>query len=102
MGGDVAVLSCTELCYHCLTLLGDSTMLKAYVLIETAIGAGPRVSGLLQAMQEVRSADRVTGPHDVIAVVEVVDLGALGRLLSDRVHPLPGVQKTTSCVVVPS
>lgn len=76
-------------------------MLKAYVLIETAIGTSPNVVGQLRAVEEVLYVDRVTGPHDIIAVVEVVDLPALHGLLADRVHPLPGVEKTITCVAVP-
>ena len=82
------------------TLFWDDEMLRAYVLIETATGAGPNLASLLRSMKEVRSADRVTGPHDVIVVAEVVDLEALGKWLSERVHPLPGIQKTLTCVVV--
>ncbi len=44
-------------------------MLTVYVLIETAVGTSPKLVELLRAIQEVRSADRVTGPHDVIAKV---------------------------------
>ncbi len=75
-------------------------MLKAFVLIETATGTSPRVVSLLKATPEVRSAHRVTGPHDIIAIVEVSDLEALGTWLADKVHPLPGVQKTVTCVAV--
>ncbi len=75
-------------------------MLKAFVLIETATGASPGVVSLLEASQEVRSAHRVTGPHDIIVIVEVADLEALGTWLEDKVHPLPGVQKTVTCVAV--
>lgn len=75
-------------------------MLKAFVLIETATGTSPKVVGLLKATPEVQSVHRVTGPHDIIAVVEVSDLEALGTWLADKVHPLPGVQKTVTCVAV--
>jgi len=75
-------------------------MLKAFVLIETAVGTGPSVANLLKATPNVKSADRVAGPHDIIAVVEVEDLDALGKWLSSRVHSLPGVQKTVTCVSV--
>ena len=75
-------------------------MLKAFVLIETDMGASPGVVSFLEATQEVRSADRVTGPHDIIVMVEVADLKALSTWLAGKVHPLPGVKKTVSCVAV--
>ena len=75
-------------------------MLKAFVLIETATGTSPRVVSLLKATPEVRSVYRVTGPHDIIAVIEVSDLEALGTWLANNVHSLPGVQKTVTCVAM--
>ncbi len=75
-------------------------MLKAFVLIETSTGTSPRLVSLLKATQEVQSVYRVTGPHDIIAIIEVADLEALGTWLADKVHPLPGVQKTVTCVAV--
>ena len=75
-------------------------MLKAFVLIETATGTSPRVVSLLKATPEVRAVHRVTGPHDVIAVIEVSDLEALGKWLERSVHSISGVQKTVTCVAV--
>ena len=75
-------------------------MLKAFVLIETATGTSPRVVSLLKATPEVRSVDRVTGPHDIIVVIEVSDLAALGTWLEDNARSLPGVQKTVTCVAM--
>ena len=77
-------------------------MVTAFVLVETGVGTGPKVVGSLKALPEVRMVDRVTGPYDVIATVELVDLQALGTFLNDRVRMLPGVQKTVTCVVVKS
>ena len=76
-------------------------MTGAFILIETAIGTSSAVLGGLKALQEVRSAERVTGPYDVIAQVETVDLEALGGLLENRIHSLLGVQRSVTCVVVP-
>lgn len=75
-------------------------MVTAYVLIETAVGTGGAVAKSLKALKEVKSADRVTGPYDVITNVETEDLHALDGFLQQRVHPLQGVKKTITCVVV--
>ena len=76
-------------------------LLKAYIFIETSVGTSPKIVAALRALQEVRSAERVTGPHDVIAVVETFDLQALGGLMQERVEVVPGVQRTLTCIVVP-
>ena len=75
-------------------------MLKAYVLIETEVGTSPKVVESLRAIQEVLSVSRVTGPHDVIATIETLDIDALGGLLQDVVRSIPGVLRTVTCVVV--
>ena len=80
---------------------GGVIVLKAFILIETAVGPSPQVSCRLNAMQQVRSVDRVLGLYDVIAEVETFDVPALGDLLQDRVRPLPGVATVVASVVVP-
>ncbi len=75
-------------------------MIKAYVLIETATGSSPQLAENLRALSEVRSAHYVVGPYDVIAIVEAVDLPALRGFLEDRVWPLSGVAKTTTCLAL--
>ena len=80
---------------------GGVIVLKAFILIETAVGTSPQVSCCLNAMQQVRSVDRVLGLYDVIAEVETFDVPALGDLLQDRVRPLPGVATVVASVVVP-
>ena len=76
-------------------------MIKAYVLIETTVGTSAKLLGGLKAIQEVRSISRVTGPHDIIALVETFDLEALGGFVEERIHTFPGVQRTITCVIVP-
>ena len=43
---------------------------KAFILIETAVGRNKEVVALLSKLGGVRSVDMVTGPYDIIAVVE--------------------------------
>ncbi len=75
-------------------------MTTAYVLISALVGRGPQVLASLGGLREVRFAERVNGPHDIIAKVEVADLIALGRFVQDKVHTVPGVVKTITCVAV--
>ena len=75
-------------------------MTTAYVLISALVGRGHQVLASLGGLREVRFAERVNGPHDIIAKVEVADLIALGRFVQDKVHTVPGVVKTITCVAV--
>ena len=48
----------------------------------------------------VVSVDAVTGPFDVIALLESDDLDKLGRAITDAIQQVSGVQRTTTCLVV--
>ena len=56
---------------------------RAYILIETVVGRTAEVSAALDAMPAMTRVDTVTGPYDVIAIVEAEDLPSLGNLISD-------------------
>ncbi|MBM3183419.1 MAG: Lrp/AsnC family transcriptional regulator [Chloroflexi bacterium] len=75
---------------------------KAYVLIETAVGKTKEVVAALQAqkLKEVKSVDLVTGPYDIIAVVEHDDFNAIGNLVTEKIHPVPGIARTVTCLSI--
>lgn len=73
---------------------------RAYVFVESTLGKAIQVAEGLARVPGVATAHAVTGLYDVIALVEVENLAALGELLSQRIHRLPGVVKTTTNVVV--
>ena len=75
-------------------------MVKAYVLIEAKVGTS---TGLMQTLRDnpsVVSASRVTGPYDVIAVVQKDDLGGVHDLVTEQIHHLDGVLRMTTSVAV--
>ena len=71
---------------------------KAFVLIETAVGKTKNVTNALRQLEEVKSADAVTGPYDVIAVIEQESLADIGDLVTSRIHPIPGISRTVTCL----
>jgi len=73
--------------------------IKAYVLANVEIGSGAGVVEGLLAIEEVRSAENVTGPFEVIAVVEVDDTATLGELLISKIEATKGITSTLTCVV---
>ena len=73
---------------------------KAYILIETSVGKTREVANSLKNVGEINSVDMVTGPYDVIAVIEATDINAMGNLVTDKIHTLSGVVRTVTCVVV--
>jgi DNA-binding Lrp family transcriptional regulator len=75
---------------------------KAYVLIETAVGKTKEVVTALQnqKVKEIKSVDLVTGPYDIIAVVEHEDFNAIGNLVTEKIHPVPGIARTVTCLSI--
>jgi len=75
---------------------------KAFVLIETEVGKTKDVVAALQSqkVKEIKSVDLVTGPYDVIAVVEHDDFNAVGGLVTERIHPIPGIKRTVTCLSI--
>ena len=47
---------------------------KAFVLIETEVGKTKDVIAALQKLKGVVSVDTVTGPYDIIAILQVVGI----------------------------
>lgn len=73
--------------------------IKAYVLASVEVGSGAGVVEDLLAIEGVKSAENVTGPFDLIAVVEVDDTTALGNLLISKIESIKGITNTLTCVV---
>ena len=73
---------------------------KAFVLIETAVGRTKEVATALQKLEGVSSVDPVTGPYDIIAIVEGKNLTAIGDLVTDGIHPIPGISRTVTCLAI--
>jgi len=73
--------------------------IKAYVLANVEVGSGAGVVEDLLAIEGIKSAENVTGPFDVIAVVEVDDTRALGNLLISKIETTKGITNTLTCVV---
>ncbi len=75
-------------------------MMQAYVLVQTEMAQSAKVAARLAAIDGVTAADEVTGPYDVIAVVEAADVVVLGREVLARVQAVEGISRTITCPVV--
>ena len=73
---------------------------KAYVLVEIAVGQTREVANALGGVRSIQSADLVTGPYDVIVVIEGEDINAVARQVEQEIHPVAGVMRTVTCVVI--
>jgi DNA-binding Lrp family transcriptional regulator len=73
---------------------------RAFVLIEVAVGKTREVVTALRKVDGVQSVEAVTGPYDIIAVVEKPDVNAVGDLVTRNVHSISGIARTVTCLTV--
>lgn len=73
---------------------------RAYVLIATDISKTADVVAQLRSIPGVIMADTVAGTYDAVAVVEGADPQAVGRLIMNQIHGLPGLRHTHTLVAL--
>lgn len=73
---------------------------KAFVLIETAVGKTKEVMASIQQLEGIESVDTVTGPYDIIAVIEAETLNEIGDLITGKIHAIDGISRTVTCLAV--
>ncbi len=73
---------------------------KAFILIETAVGKTREVANILGELGGMKSVDVVTGPYDIIVVLDAPDINTMGGLVTEKIHTISGVVRTVTCVAV--
>lgn len=74
--------------------------MKAYVLIKIRAGEVKEVVRQLRKSSNVVEANMTFGPYDAVAVVDALDIGAIGSLIASTIQPIPGVEETMTCLAV--
>ena len=72
--------------------------MRVFILIETEGGRVKEVVGALERLQGVKSADQVTGPYDVITVIEGESLNDIGELITRRIKSIPYISRLVTCM----
>ena len=73
--------------------------IRAHVMLDVAPKLAARAEDALARMPEVRALYAISGLHDLIAIVATESTEEMNRLL-DRIGALPGVERTTSSVLL--
>ena len=71
---------------------------KAFVLIEVDTSKNLNVLAALKGIEGVTTANIVTGPYDVIAVINRDKLEEIGSVIAEKIQPIPGVARVVSCL----
>jgi len=75
---------------------------RAFVLIQTEIEAAKTaevVVALKELGGEIKSVDSVTGPYDIIGVIEVDTMDKIDTAIN-KIHAVAGVHRTVTCVAI--
>ncbi|MDP9330706.1 MAG: Lrp/AsnC ligand binding domain-containing protein [Actinomycetota bacterium] len=75
-------------------------MVNAYILIQTEVGKASQVTEQVRGIEGVVSVDPVTGPYDVIARAEALDLDMLAKGTVMPMQELEGITRTLTCPVL--
>jgi len=75
-------------------------MTRAYILIEALPGKAIELTNAIKGLGGVKTVHLVTGPYDVIAFVETVDLKALGEFIVKKIQATGCVARTLTCITV--
>jgi len=76
--------------------------MKAYIVITTKAGAASGVAQAMAKLPGVKMADACWGTGDVYSVVEFEAWKDLNTLVIDKLHSMPGVERTETHVAVES
>jgi len=73
---------------------------KAFVLIETEVGKTKEVVNAVKNVKGVASVDTVTGPYDIIAILQGESLNDIGEMVTGKIHPISGISRTVTCLAI--
>ena len=73
---------------------------KAFLLIEATVGKSLGILNGLKLVEGVKSVDAVTGPYDLIAILEAQDLNGISNVVANKVHTVDGVVRTVTCLAL--
>jgi DNA-binding Lrp family transcriptional regulator len=75
-------------------------MPRAYVLIRIEPGREKEVIEQLETVEEIKSADLVTGRYDAIVLIEADDVKTITEAVMGKIRIMRGVIYTESCLAV--
>ncbi|RLI31010.1 Lrp/AsnC family transcriptional regulator [Candidatus Bathyarchaeota archaeon] len=75
-------------------------MVHAFILVKSAPGKDKAVEGEVSKVKGVKETHPVTGPYDLVAIVEVSELKEIGNLVREKIRVIDGVIETLTLICV--
>lgn len=72
---------------------------SAYIFVETSTGKARQVSTAIHQIKGVTRCNTITGPYDVIALVEADDIRQLSDVVVTQIQATPGVLRTMTNII---
>lgn len=70
------------------------TKYTAFVLIKVKIGKLPDVAKEILSIEEVKELYMVTGPFDLLAIIETDKYEELGEVIVEKIHKIKDIEDT--------
>lgn len=74
--------------------------MRAYVLISTAVYKVREVAEALMKLPNIEAVEMVSGPYNIILIVEGPDVKALGSLVMSALSPISGIIRKVTCLSI--
>ncbi len=74
-------------------------MVIVIVLIQIEVGKAKAALGHIEKINNIQNVYMVTGPYDVIAIVDLPSKGDFRKLV-EAIHDAPGVTRTETCMAI--
>ncbi len=75
-------------------------MARAYLLVNVLPGKDVSIRNTLRGIKGVVNADVVTGPFDIIAVIEADDASAIFEKIIKKIRTVKGINRTETFVAI--
>jgi len=73
---------------------------SAYILMNVNAGKAKEIQEIIGVIDDVKSIDTVSGPYDLIAIIETSDHNRLAKIVVEEIQSIDGVEKTITCNVL--
>lgn len=75
-------------------------MVQAYVLVQADVGKSRDVAVAIADIPGVVRVDAVTGPYEVVVLVEGPNMDDVAKMVVGRIQLVPGIIRTVTCTIV--
>ncbi len=73
---------------------------SAFILITIQAGKSLEILEQIKTVHGVKNAYLVTGPYDIIVLIEDDTTETVGNRVINRLHIIPGITHTMTCIVI--